>query len=292
MKGKEKYLLILVEVLILLLITYSHIPAWIDKGYADIESCSSVKLETITPDTLRSLSFNERIKWYENRLSPCRLPLKESSARNNIPTILLSTIILNELADINLLDLGQEWIGVEKGSVGIAQIQIDTAMFHKLVDVREEEIDKYQNSTEATQRFGGKKPSRNQALRILIAQKLMHPEIAIEAAAREIKKILENIKACSPSPWINNFLTGKINLTNHNPNQIYKFIKGKTQREKNINLARMIAAPYNSSGIECVENPGNPFSPDDSGPFANPRKRSDAAALIASDLFDGNLFNN
>ncbi|MGH7890292.1 MAG: hypothetical protein ACRENF_07045, partial [Thermodesulfobacteriota bacterium] len=244
------------------------------------------------PHTLRSFSFSQRIKWYEDRLSPCRQQLKESSARNNIPTILLSTIILNELADINLLDLGQEWIGVDKGSVGIAQIQIDTAMFHKLVDVREEEIDRYQNSTEASQRFGGKKPSKNQALKILTGQKLMQPEIAIEAAAREIKKILQNIKACSRGTWRNNFLTGEIELANRDPNEIYSFVRGATRREKNINLARMIAAPYNSSGIECVENPGNPFSSDDSGPFANPRKRSDSAALIAGDLFDGNLFNN
>jgi hypothetical protein len=292
MKGKEKYVLILAEILILVLMTYWQKTEWIDKGYADAGRCSSVKLETIAPHTLRSFSFSERIKWYEDRLSPCRQQLKESSARNNIPTILLSAIILNELADIDFLDLGQEWIGVDKGSVGIAQIQIDTAMFHKLVDVRKEEIDRYQNSTAASQRFGGRKPSKNEVLRILIAQKLMQPEIAIEAAAREIKKILENIQACTFRPWKSNFLTGEINLTDGNPNQIYKFVKGETRREKNINLARMIAAPYNSSGIECVENPGNPFSSDDSGPFANPRKRSDSAALIAGDLFDGNLFNN
>ena len=292
MKGKERYLLILAEILILALMTYWHKTEWIDKGYADADPCSSVELETITPDILHSFGFTERIKWYENRLSPCRHRLRESAARNHIPTILLSAIILNELADINLLDLGQEWIGVEKGSVGIAQIQIDTAIFHKLVDVSEEEIDKYRTSTEAAQRFGGKKPSRNQALRILTGQKLMQPEIAIEAAAREIKKILQNIKACSRGTWRNNFLTGEIKLANRDPNEIYSFVRGGTRREKNINLARMIAAPYNSSGIECVENPGNPFSSDDSGPFANPRKRSDSAALIAGDLFDGNLFNN
>ncbi|MGH7807927.1 MAG: hypothetical protein ACRENT_07520, partial [Thermodesulfobacteriota bacterium] len=73
--------------------------------------------------------------------------------------------------------------------------------------------------------------------------------------------------------------------------QIYTYIKGKTWKEKNINLARMVAAPYNSSGIECVKNPGNPFSPDDQGPFANPRKRSESAALIAEDLSKGSLFN-
>ena len=292
MKGKTNYFFLLVELLILLFITYSYPQAWFVTGYAETKSCSSVRLEIMSPETLRSLSQSERLKWYDNKLSPCRQELKESSDRYNIATVLLTTIILNELADINFFDLGQEWIGVEKGSVGIAQIQIDTAMFHKLVDVREEEIDKYQNSTEAAQRFGGKKPSKNQAIRILIAQKLMQPEIAIEAAAREIKKILENIQACTFRPWKSNFLTGEINLTDGNPNQIYKFVKGETRREKNINLARMIAAPYNSSGIECVENPGNPFSSDDSGPFANPRKRSDSAALIAGDLFDGNLFNN
>src|SRR5574341_1015377 len=106
--------------------------------------CSSVKLEIMTPDTLRSKTSVERLNWYENKLSPCRQELKESADRNNIPMELLNTIILNELSDINLLDIGQEWIGVGKGSVGIAQIQIDTAIFHKLVDVTEKDIQKYQ----------------------------------------------------------------------------------------------------------------------------------------------------
>ena len=252
--------------------------------------CSSLKLEIMTPDTLRSKSFSERLNWYENKLSPCSQELKESADRNNIPTELLSTIILNELADINLLDLGQEWIGVGKGSVGIAQIQIDTAIFHKLVDVTVEDIQKYQNSNEAVQKFGGKKPPRNETIRIITGGKLSEPVIAIEAAAREIRKILENIKACSSSPWTNNFLNGEIILSNGNPNQIYNFIKGESLKEKKINLARMVAAPYNSTGIECVENPGNPFSPNDGGPFSNPRRRSELAAFIAEDLFNVNLF--
>ncbi|MGH7799045.1 MAG: hypothetical protein ACREOW_00250 [Thermodesulfobacteriota bacterium] len=252
--------------------------------------CSSLKLEIMTPDTLRSKSFSERLNWYENKLSPCSQELKESADRNNIPMGLLSTIILNELADINLLDLGQEWIGVGKGSVGIAQIQIDTAIFHKLVDVTEEDIQKYQNSNEAVQKFGGKKPPRNETIRIITGEKLTEPGIAIEAAAREIRKIIENIKACSLSPWTNNFITGEIILSKEDSYQIYDFIKGNSQKEKSINLARMVAAPYNSTGIECVENPGNPFSPNDGGPFSNPRKRSELAAFIAEDLFNGNLF--
>jgi len=252
--------------------------------------CSSVKLERMTPDTLRSKGFSERLNWYENKLSPCSQELKESANRNNIPTELLNTIILNELADINLLDLGQEWIGVGKGSVGIAQIQIDTAIFHKLVDVTEEDIQKYQNSTEAVQRFGDNKPHKNETIKIITGKKLTEPAIAIEAAAREIRKILENIKACSSSSWTNNFLNGEIILTNGDPSQIYDFIKGNSPKEKSINLARMVAAPYNSTGIECVENPGNPFSPNDGGPFSNPRRRSESAAFIAEDLFNGNLF--
>jgi hypothetical protein len=255
------------------------------------ESCSSIKLEIMRPDTLRSKSFNERLNWYENKLRPCNKELKESADRNNIPVELLSTIILNELSDIDLLDLGQEWIGVGKGSVGIAQIQIETAIFHKLVDVSEEDIHEYQDSNEGARRFDGKKPTRNEALSILVGKKLSEPGMAIEAAAREIRKILENIKACSSSPWTNNFLTGEIALAKGDPYQIYDFIKGDSQKEKRVNLARMVAGPYNSSGIECVQNPGNPFSPNDGGPFANPRKRSELAAFIAEDLFKGNLFN-
>jgi hypothetical protein len=116
-----------------------------------------------------------------------------------------------------------DWRG--KGSVGIAQIQIDIAIFHKLVYVTDEEIEKYQNSDDAVQRFGGKKPSRNQALRILVGKRLMEPEVAIETVAREIRKILENIQACSFSPWKNNFLTGEINFVDQNPNQIYDSIR-------------------------------------------------------------------
>jgi hypothetical protein len=289
MEGKGKNFFLIAGVLIFL--NASYFPVWAENEYAESKPCSSVELEIMSPDTLSSLSFSERLKWYENKLGPCTERLKESAGRHNIPTELLATIILNELSDIDLFDLGQEWVGVEKGSVGIAQIQIDTAIFHKLVDVRDEEIEKYQNSTEATQRFGGNKPSRDQALRVLIGKKLMQPEIAIEAAAREIRKILENIKACPFSPWKNNFLIGEINPVNQSPNQIYGFIKGETQKEKKINLTRMVAAPYNSTGIECVENPGNPFSPNDGGPFRNPRKRSDSAAFIAEDLFSGNLFS-
>jgi len=291
MKGKERYLVILVGLLFLLFIICSYTNHWIDNVYADEKSCSSVKLEIMSPDNLRVLRFEERLKWYNNRLSPCRMAINKSSAVNNIPAILLSTIILNELADINLLDLGQEWIGVEKGSLGIAQIQIDTAIFHRLVEVSDKEIEQYKNSTEAAQRFGGKKPSRNQSLRILVAQKLMQPEIAIEAAAREIRNILDSITNCPNSPWRENFIHGKIELNSQNSDQIYSYVNGKTWKEKNINLARMVAAPYNSSGIECVKNPGNPFSPDDKGPFTNPRKRSESAALIAADLSDGNLLD-
>jgi hypothetical protein len=43
--------------------------------------------------------------------------------------------------------------------------------------------------------------------------------------AREIRKILENIQACSFSPWKNNFLTGEINFVDQNPNQIYDSIR-------------------------------------------------------------------
>jgi hypothetical protein len=253
--------------------------------------CSSVKLVIMSPDTFRSHTFTERLDWYKDKLYPCNKEIEESADRNSIPIELLSAIILNELVDINLLDLGQEWFGVRKGSVGIAQIQIDTAIFHKLVDITNEDIIKYQNSTEAAQRFNGKKPSRNEAIRIITGKKLAEPETAIEAAAREIRKILENIKACSSSSWTSTFITGELILSKEDPYQIYDFIRGDSIKEKKINLARMVAAPYNSTGIECVENPGNPFSPDDGGPFANPRKRSELAAFIAEDLFKSNIFN-
>jgi hypothetical protein len=99
-----------------------------------------------------------------------------------------------------------------------------------------------------------------------------------------------NIQNCSNSSWEKNFLTREIKLASLDPDQIYNSIRGGTQREKSVNLARMVAAPYNSTGIECVENPGNPFSPNDGGPFSNPRRRGESAALIAEDVYKGNLF--
>ncbi|HEX3036300.1 MAG TPA: hypothetical protein VHT73_14475 [Thermodesulfobacteriota bacterium] len=292
MKGKRKYFFLIagIAALILFYTPLDRLTALKGNESAGTRPCSSVRLERMTPDVLRSLSFVERLKWYENKLSPCKQQLKKSADRHNIPEELLATIILNELSDIDLYDKIQEWVGVGRGSVGIAQIQIDTAIFHKLVDVTGEEIERYQNSSEAAQSFGDGKPSKEEALKILVGKKLTQPEIAIEAAAREIRKILENIRNCSNSSWEKNFLTQEIKLASLSPDQIYNSIRGETQREKSINLARMVAAPYNSTGIECVENPGNPFSPNDGGPFPNPRRRGELAALIAEDLYDGNLF--
>lgn len=290
MKNKGKYFLVATGILTLLFLSTTHSPTWVKNGNPGANSCSSVKLEIMSPDTLRSLDSSDRLRWYKNKVLPCKNEFKKSADRHKIPPELLAAIILNELVDIDLFDLIQEWTGVGKGSVGIAQIQIDTAIFHHLVDVIEDEIENYRNSPEAAHRFGKEKPSKEQIRRIVTGEKLIQPEIAIEAAAREIRKILENIEACSRRRWRDNFLKKEIKLANRNPDQIYDLLKGETQREKSVNLARMVAAPYNSSGMECVENPGNPFSPNDGGPFANPRKRSESAAFIAEDLFNGDLF--
>ena len=99
-------------------------------------SAKDVTLESTYEPGVTKMSYKdfelmteeERKSWYETKLSPYEAELNDAALRHNIPSQLIATVILNELADIRFEDVLQESLPISKGSVGIAQIQIATAI--------------------------------------------------------------------------------------------------------------------------------------------------------------------
>src|SRR5262249_3975833 len=97
---------------------------------------SSQPLQMMDVNTLMQKPANEHREWYMKMLGRFEHQLSESSDRYKVPKQLLAALILNELADIGSEDVGNYWLPVSTdskgrpwhGSVGIAQIQIDTAI--------------------------------------------------------------------------------------------------------------------------------------------------------------------
>jgi hypothetical protein len=211
----------------------------------------------------------ERAKWYRDKLATYTGQMWNSAACNGIPRQLLATVILNELADIDSNDVWQHKIPFVGGSLGIAQIQIDTAKEHGLVDYP-----------------GEKKRSRQQ-----VRERLMIPQYAIEAAAREIRRLLD--KACveHSKPWVRKFSFSLDNMSSlKSPEDIYNHIAGKTQLEKEQNLAEMVAAAYNSPDILVAKLQTSITPKHPKLVYKNGLTHGKNARFIAEDLYRFGLF--
>jgi RHS repeat-associated protein len=176
----------------------------------------------------------ERKEWYKKRLGPYEAQLRESADRHHVPVQLLAAVILNELADIDWRDLVQEEIHVEKGSVGVAQIQIDTAIKDNLIpgvtDAAEDHTDR--------------------ELRTNVSVALKIPQISIDAAAKEIHLVLEAAGKNPEGPWQRKFdYPFFITQPPDDPQTYYDFVPGGDPLFREMNLAFMIAAGYNSPDI-------------------------------------------
>lgn len=239
------------------------------------------------PDLLEKKTDDERREWYVNKLSAYEDVLEAASKRHNIPMQLLATVILNELADIDMKDIAQEYVPISKGSVGIAQIQIDTAIDFGLVDVSEAEIEAagFNSSTEGEAVVA----DRKLAVRVITREKLKDPEIAIEAMARRVEQLLMTALT-KPNDFAKEFLL---------PSQlpivdIYDAVDagGSTaQIDKERRLANLITAAYNSPDILVAVKPGNPFDIDTPGPYYNGRTHGVNSRSISNDLYNFDLFH-
>lgn len=235
--------------------------------------------ERMDPGSLQKLSRADFEKWAIRSIGSHEATLLRAAQRHKLPPRLLATIILNELGDYGIADQGQEMI-FSRGSIGIAQITIPTAIDNKLVDLTEDEIwarqREFANETAFIDQSmdGGFAPSfsvppdpdqfRKVAIEHLVWEKLNQPEIAIDAAARQIVWLISRINANFDKSWPKIYLKGPIDLNDPYASVI---TDRPSQRDPKLAMnnrermmAKLIAGGYNSAKLVWTEvdlsNPG------------------------------------
>ena len=126
----------------------------------------------------------------------------------------------------------------------------------------------------------------------LVRQRLTIPVFAVEAAAREIRIILDKMIKNAANPWQVRFsfrLTSFSQLST--PNDIYNYIDGSNPREKEMNLAEMVVAAYNSPDIVVAQKPSSIDRNDKAFIYRNATIHGANSRSIAAHLFDENLFH-
>jgi phosphatidylserine/phosphatidylglycerophosphate/cardiolipin synthase-like enzyme len=284
----------------------------------------------------------DRRPWYTAQLGPYQNQLRETSAETGVPLQLLAAIILNELADINGVDVVQSELDVTQGSLGMAQIEIDTVLDHELFpDLSDEEVNKvlrdYQNERDSEPLFG--EPTQADfhdwlkdigfGRRLAVSHRLQVPQQCIAACGRELRILLDRLSEGRGNPWASQFGYRWAGGRSANPQQIYKYIddrqtvqptpppanditrweldaerakeagipppprpttplgsipvkKGR-MREPEANMARLVAAAYNSPDIIIARNvSGNRY--------LNGRIHGLNCGRIAQEIFDASLF--
>jgi len=208
----------------------------------------------------------EREQWYKAALEPYEAQLRESAARHHVPVQLLAAVILNELADIDYRDVVQENIKIANGSVGVAQIQVETAIKDNLIP----------GVTDAPG-----DPTENE-YRYTVSRALKIPQVSIDAASKEIHLVLEAAAKNPEGPWQRTFdYPFFMTRPPDDVQKYYDFVRGGDQGRREVNLAQMIAAGYNSPAI---------MKTNDITTFTNAIPHGINAGKIAEDLFNFGLF--
>jgi len=210
-----------------------------------------------------------RGQWYVRKLGKYQNQLQESASANRIPMQLLAAIILNELADIEPRDaLQQQLIShLNSGSLGMAQIQVRTALDHGLL--RGFLVGRHANTA---------------------ARLLAVPQYAIEAAAREIRHLLDAMELNPGARWPARFNFVPPLAGDRNPARYYRpgaisVNPNEDQEDREALLAAMVAAAYNFGDkfVDVIDPPTT--TP---GSWIHGLN----AAQIARDLFRLNLFGS
>jgi hypothetical protein len=212
------------------------------------------RAQQMTPAELARMSSAARADWYINSLGRYQAQLFESALRHHLPVQLLATIILNELADINLFDVWQSGPATFGGSLGIAQIQVNTALRDHLVDISPGDARRgYQRSGAFPPASLDAQPSE-MGVRLHVAQRLQVPAVAIEAAAREVELLLNRMGQNRDRPWQ---LRHGFRATGAVGDAIYEQVgDARDSREAREGLlARMVAAAYNSPDVISASDP-------------------------------------
>jgi hypothetical protein len=222
------------------------------------------ELEEMDVQTWSNMTASQKEAWCRKHLTPIEQRIREVAETEKIPPQLLATVIMNELNDINSADITQQNWGAG-GSLGIAQIQVSTALSHGLLDfpgdddlidrrAREQYRYRLQNSRQgivATSLEDFRRRERWQ----LVRDRLTRPNMAVLAAGREIRRLIERMTQHRSNPWQAKF---SFSLTDaallRHTNDIYDYVDGTSQIEKEMNLAEMVVAAYNSPDIVIAQN--------------------------------------
>lgn len=234
--------------------------------------------DRMDPDTLFAMSDPALIEWIVGCLGRFQAQLFESSQAHQIPMQLLAVVILNELGDIGSIDALQDGLSTSTGSLGIAQIQVDTAMRDGLVDLAP-------GAARTGLRRAGSSPgvslSREEierGERLRTAQLLQVPQVAIEAAAREIELLLNRMARNYSRPWQ---IQHGFTATGPMGNVIYDHVGGGSEFNRERNLAQMVSGAYNSPDIITAR---------DISHFPNATTHGNNAYVLAGELFRFQIF--
>jgi hypothetical protein len=206
----------------------------------------------MNPPALMAMAPDDRRRWYLERLGRYEPQLKESARAHGIPVRLLATVLLNELADINVGDISQDVLPVYDGSLGIAQIQIDTAVANGLFDpLSTAELNAAKETLPAEIAGLSGHPLLSMAMlrRMAIARRLRVPQHAIEGAAKHIRQLLDKLDANTDKPWATSFgyVAGK--------GSVYDRVAGDSPARREVAAATMVAGAYNSPDIIVANEP-------------------------------------
>jgi hypothetical protein len=228
--------------------------------------------------TLGGMGDAGRAGWYVERLATLQAQLAESARNHRLPMQLLAAVILNELADINALDVLQSGPGTSRGSLGMAQIQVDTARRDRLIDlpagahrtgwarsgVRAHDID-HPTMVDAGER-------------LRIGQLLQVPQVAIEAAAREVEQLITRMAAHHGQPWQ---VSHGFTASGPQGDAIYAHVGAGSARDREGMLADAVCGAYNSPDVIAAA---------DTSRFSNARIHGANANVLAQDLYRFRLY--
>lgn len=257
--------------------------------------------------TVERMQPAQRLQWVEQQLGPYKGLINSTAKKHRIPPRLLGAVIINELADYDIKDKGQETI-FSTGSVGMAQINVHTAIKHKLVDVREEEIRAYIDQYYAPRRIPvvvspntrgmwdiltdqEKREARQFAVERIVWYRLNQPEYAIEAAAREASWVMDQMNRNLHRTWQRSLLLGPIDRADPYRNLITDQPYEKDPEKIRINseraLALLVIAAYNTDAIIFneffLDSPY--YQPQKGVPFYNARTHGINGMDLFAELF-------
>lgn len=247
-----------------------EVPPMQDIGWSD----------TMDVNTLASRDDAGLADWYVQRLASLQAQLLESARAHHLPMQLLAAVILNELADINALDVLQSGPSTFRGSLGIAQIQIDTARRDNLVDLPAGAHRTGWRLSGAHAHDIDDPTMVDMGQRLRVGQLLQVPQIAIEAAAREIEMLLTRMAANRTQPWQ---VDHAFNATGPQGDAIYTQVGTGNQMEREGTLADAVCGAYNSPDVITASNTST---------FSNARIHGANANGLAQDLYRFRLYRS